>query len=275
MAADAHAVAEAEFSWSSSDISFAMVGPRGFVHGIGESTATITATVDIAVVNRSCADMRSLAWDHDAHFGSHGVVREWDGSPFRVDIVRNFPQFVSDADLQQLLDPVGRLADQIEKQLGYRIVEMGTLIEVPSGAPAGWDQEYDRFSQSSRLRVPGQILVSYMNDDNPQDWDGRGGSIMSAHPCCGTISYNKRAMGPWWTGDDPCCQGNANGRAGEVIVHELFHLLGFKHAFDQFELVGVEMSRGGLDRPWETRSQTYKATWSDVDNLRCIFPEGG
>ena len=49
----------------------------------------------------------------------------------------------------------------------------------------------------------------YMNDDNPQDWDGRGGSIMSAHTCCGTITYNKRALGRWWTDDDPCCQDNA------------------------------------------------------------------
>ena len=79
-------------------------------------------------------------------------------------------------------------------------------------------------------------------------------------------------MGRWWTGDDPCCQGNANGRDGEVIVHE-FHLLGFKHADDQFELVGVEMSRGALDQPWRTGSRIYYATQGDVDNLQCIFPE--
>ncbi len=89
-------------------------------------------------------------------------------------MVRNFPEFVTDTDLQQLLDPIGRLADQIEAQLGYRIVEMGELIEVPSSAPARWDQEFGRFSQSYLLRERGQILVFYMNDDNPQDWDGRG-----------------------------------------------------------------------------------------------------
>ena len=42
-------------------------------------------------------------------------------------MVRNFPEFVTDTDLQQLLDPIGRLADQIEARLGYRIVEMGEL----------------------------------------------------------------------------------------------------------------------------------------------------
>ena len=237
-------------------------------------TAIKVGLVEPTVDMEECADERRLALSHDAHFGNHGVVREWDGTPFRVDMVRNFPEFVTADDLQQLLDPIGRLADQIEMQLGYQIVEMGEIIEVPAGAPPGWDEEFGRFAQSYRLRARGQILVFYMNDDNPQAWDDRGGSVMNAHPCCGTISYNKRAMGPWWTNDDPCCQGNANGRDGEVIVHELFHLLGFKHSFDQSDLIGVEMSRGGLDQPWRTESPLYHATREDVDNLRRIFPEG-
>ena len=80
-----------------------------------------------------------------------------------------------------------------------------------------------------------------------------------------------------WTGEDPCCQGDANQytREGEALTHEVFHLLGFKHYFDQHELIGVQMSPGGLDRPWETGSQIYYATWTDIENLRCIFPEGG
>ena len=223
---------------------------------------------------RTCSDERSLALGHDAQFGRNGMVREWDGTPFRVDMVRNFPDFVTDADLQELLDPIGRLADQIEAQVGYRIVEMGDLIEVPAAAPAGWDQDFSRFSQSYRARERGQVLVFYMNDDNPDDWDGRGGSPLSGHPCCGTITFNKRSLGPLWTGDDPCCQGNANRREGEAVVHELFHLLGFKH-HDQHDLTGIEMSPGGLDAPWKTGSLRYYATWSDIDKLRCAFPEGG
>ena len=223
----------------------------------------------------TCGNQRSLALRHDAQFGRRGMVREWDGTPFRVDMVRNFPDFATDADLQELLDPIGWLADQIEAQLGYRVVEMGDLIDVPAGAPVGWDQDFSRFSQSYRLRERGQILVFYMNDDNPQDWDGRGGSPLSGHPCCGTITFNKRSLGPLWTGDDPCCQGNANRREGEALVHELFHLLGFKHYYDQHELTGIQMSPGGLDAPWRTGSLRFYATWGDIDNLRCAFPEGG
>ena len=222
-----------------------------------------------------CEDQRSLALGHEAYFGGRGVVREWDGSPIRVDIVRNFPGFVTDADLGGLLEPVRRLADQIEARLGYRIIEVGGVIDVPPGAPPGWDQDFNRFFESWRVRERGQVIAFYMNDDNPQDWDGRGGSIMSAHACCGTTSYNKRALGAWWNDGDPCCRGNANGRDGAVLVHELFHLLGFKHAYDQFELTGVAMSRGGLDRPWVTGSRVFYATNGDVDNLACVFPEGG
>ena len=203
-------------------------------------------------------------------------MREWDGTPFRVDIVRNFPDFVTEADLQQLLDPIGRLADQIELQLGYPVLEMGDLIEVPAGAPTGWDQDYDRYWRNDLLpRERGQLLAFYLNDDNPAEWDGRGGSPMSAHVCCGTTSYNKRALGPMWTGDDPCCQGDANQYTleGEALVHELFHLLGFVH--DDVVDRGVRMSLGALDQPWLTGSLVFFATWQDIEALRCIFPEGG
>lgn len=221
---------------------------------------------------RSCTDERSLASRY-----SRKVVREWNGTPFRVDIIRNFPDFVTDADLQQLLDPIGWLADQIEAQLGYRIVEMGDPIDVPDGARPGWDQDFERYWRNdgnNRLlpREPGQLLAFYLNDNN-DSWDGQG-STMSAHPCCGTISYNKRSLGPLWTGDDPCCPTSTHER--EAIVHELFHLFGFKHVLDApFGRGGIVMSAGALDLPWRSGSSRFYAAWTDIDNLRCIFPEGG
>lgn len=218
---------------------------------------------------RACGDERSLALRHDRQFGHHGLVREWRGTPFRVDMVNNFPDFVPNSYLEDELDAVERLADQIREQLGYPIIERGDLIDIPANAPDGWDQDFDFYRESYRLRRRGQMLAFYLNDDN-QSWGGEG-SPMSAHPCCGTTSYNRRFFRPpyWteWTG--------ANSREGEAIVHEVFHLLGFKHSFDQFDLIGVEMSRGGLDRPWVKGSQVYFATWTDIDNLRCIFPAGG
>ena len=214
---------------------------------------------------RACADERELALTHN-----RAVVSEWDGAPLTVHMVRNFPEAVAEAYLQGELDAIGRLADQIQAQLGYRILERGDLIDVPAGAPNGWDQDFDSYWLNDLLpRRQRQILGFYLNDDNDA-WDGTG-SPMSAHPCCGTTSYNRRFFRPphWteWTG--------ANSPDGEAIVHEVFHLLGFKHYFDQHELIGVQMSPGGLDRPWITGSEIYYATWTDIENLRCIFPEGG
>ncbi|MXZ60010.1 MAG: hypothetical protein F4Z12_04010 [Acidobacteria bacterium] len=213
----------------------------------------------------ACADERRLALTHN-----RAVVSEWDGTPLTVNMVRNFPEAVAEAYLQSELDAIGRLADQIQAQLGYRILERGDLIDVPAGAPNGWDQDFDSYWLNDLLpRRRRQILGFYLNDDNDA-WDGAG-SPMSAHPCCGTTSYNRRFFRPphWtdWTG--------ANSPEGEAIVHEVFHLLGFKHYFDQHELIGVQMSPGGLDRPWVTGSETFYATWTDIENLRCIFPEGG
>ena len=144
--------------------------------------------------HRSCGNERNLAMNFSK------TVREWDGTPFRVDMVRSFPDFVSDDDLWELLRPIARLADQIEQQLGYRIVEMGSVIDVPEGAASNWNTDYEYYwrNDSNNALLPretGQILVFCMDDDNPRDWDGRGGSPHAAHGCCGTISYNKTDHG--------------------------------------------------------------------------------
>lgn len=208
------------------------------------------------------------------------VVQEWDGAPFRVDMIRNFPHFVSDGDLWEQLSPIGRLADQIEGQIGYRIVEMGKLIDTPAGAAPDWNRDFESYwrndSNNSLLpRKPRQILVFYMDDDNPQRWDDQGGSPHSAHVCCGTISYNKRTMGPWWSEDDPACTGKfaANGRYGEVIVHEVFHILGFRHPDDEPPERGVPMWEGPLYRPWTVESKIHYASTRDIDALQRIFPK--
>ena len=196
------------------------------------------------------------------------VVQEWDGTPFRVDMIRNFPPLVSDDDLWDLLRPIDRLTKQIEKQIGYRVVEMGNLIDTPARAASGWNTNFEHYWQSDSdnsllPRKTHQLLVFYMDDDNPQRWDDQGGRApQNAHVCCGTISYNKRAMGPWWSGDDPACRGEsaANGRDGEAIVHEVFHILGFRHPDDEPPDRGVAMSVGALHQPWTVGSKIYSAS---------------
>ena len=202
------------------------------------------------------------------------VVREWNGTPFHVDMIRNFPDFVGDEDLVEQLRPIDRLADQIEKQIGYRIVEMGKLIDTPEGAAPNWNTAFEYYwrndSTNSLLpRKAGQILVFYMDDDNPRQWDSQGGPPQNAHVCCGTISYNKRAMGPWWHGKDPCCTGQfaANGRYGEAIVHEVFHILGFRHPDDEPSDRGVPCTKAlCTDRGQKVLRST---THPDVTSIHC------
>ena len=212
-------------------------------------------------IPRTCTDERREVRRRDRHWRTErSLVLQWDGTPFRVDIIRNFPDWVTDADLWELHAPVAELADQIEDQLGYRIIELGSLIDVPDRARPGWDQNWRRYFTERRLVAePGEILVFYLNADSPNR------SRMGAHICCGTTSYYKRALGPAWTGDDPCCRENTIDRA--AIVHELFHLLGFKHAVGQEDLPGVKMSPNSL-----SRAQRFHAVFEDIDALRCIFP---
>ena len=99
---------------------------------------------------------------------------------------------------------------------------------------------------------------------------------MDAHGCCGTITYNKRVAGPWWPNEDSCCTGlnAANGRYGAVLIHELFHILGFLHpeATSNTKGEAVRMNRGPLNGPWAAGSTVHYATREEIDMLRCIFP---
>ena len=221
---------------------------------------------------RTCTDERQVALDY-----TRKVVGEWDGTPLRVDILRNFPDHVTDADLRELLAPIGDTERQIQEQLGYPIFVMGDVIDIPAGADPSFNQNMERYwrTDSSNTLLPrerGQVIAFYMNDIAHPDWDSTGlGSPMSAHPCCGTVTYNARALGTWWTGDDPCCQGRgtANGRQGAVIVHELFHVLGYSHTGIPN---GVSMRRGALHLPWETDSSKFFVSRAEIDALKCIFP---
>ena len=215
------------------------------------------------------------------------VVAEWDGTPLRVDIVDNFPDHVTDADLLKQLEHIGIAAEKIEAKLGYPVLEMGGIVPVPRGTPPGWDQDYDRFSASTRgsfdraasapllRREKHQLLAFYLNDD-AWFWDHVGGPPHVAFVYAGVTAYNKRTSGDWWYNQDDCCIGRwaSNGRDGGAIVHEVFHLLGFKHP-DEPIRAGVLMAWGSTIAPWLTASPVHYVADKDIEVLGCLFPEGG
>ena len=203
------------------------------------------------------------------------VIREWNGrTPYRVDLVDNFPAFVTREDLEELLAPIGILEDAIYEQLGYKIVEMGGIIPVPRGARSGWDRDYHRYIARGGLpRQKNQLLAFYMDDDS-SFWDHIGGAPMVANVHYGTTSYNRRTMGDWWQDKDDCCIGRwgANGRHGHTIIHELFHLLGFIHRDAPFGEPGVRMNWGSTQAPWLSGSRVHYAAERDIEILKCVFP---
>ena len=208
---------------------------------------------------RLCADERERAETHSR------VVFEWDGTPFRVDMIRNFPDFVTEADIASLLAPVGLLADKIERQLGYQILEMGEVIPIPRGTPPGWDEDMLAFWRNCPLpRDRGHILGFYM-DDVLESVPNAGAF---AYPGCGAFTYLRPGVARRW----PCSGCSLDG----ATVHEIFHVLGFVHA-DAYPLLergdGVAMSEQLTDSdPWRGADAV---TWADIDLLRCIFPQGG
>ena len=193
------------------------------------------------------------------------LLPKWDGTPFRVDMIRNFPESVTEDDLVQLLAPVGLLADKIERQLGYRILEMGDLIPVPVGVPPGWNEDEAAFRRNCPLpRERGQIQGFYMDDTN----GGAPTARAQGNVRCESFSYLSPGLGP---GRWPCPGCYLDG----VTLHEIFHVLGFVHDDDYDFLArgeGVAMSNaltrgGGRD--------AEAVLWSDIDLLRCIFPKQG
>lgn len=215
------------------------------------------------------------------YVGDHSVVAEWDGTPIRVDIVDNFPPHVTEDDLRELLAPIGDAADMIESSLGYPVIEMGDIVPVPDDAEDGWDRDYDRFNAAAGsgeplLRREKHQLLAFYLDDDAWFWDHVGGPPMAAFLETGVTSYFKRTMGDWWHDRDDCCIGKwaANGRHGHVIVHEIFHLLGFKHP-DEPIRAGVLMAWGSTIAPWLTGSRIHYVAEDDIEVLRCVFPEGG
>jgi len=61
-----------------------------------------------------------------------------------------------------------------------------------------------------------------------------------------------------------------------ITLHETLHLLGFNHDFGVDPALrhhgGIEMS---VALTTVARPDAEAVLWSDIDALRCIFPEGG
>ncbi len=212
---------------------------------------------------RVCTDERQRA----LNYGNAILPREWDGTPFRFDLFDHFPEAAGADYPRRQLRVVQELADRIEDQVGYPIIEAGSLIPVPAQLPAGWNVPPSGRSgprNCAALREPGQI-VGIDLASLPDGHDG--GGALSASPWCALVSY--------YVGDGPL-DGYHRSWARSAVRHELFHLFGFKHRADEYPAhIGVTMSPELLNGDRDGKNAGYMyVTFEDVDALRCIFPEG-
>ncbi|MYH20815.1 MAG: hypothetical protein F4023_05435 [Acidobacteria bacterium] len=244
------------------------VAPKHNAPGpVGPGEALDTHPVMGTPEPRACTNERTYA----ANFSK--FVLEWEGTPFRVDMIDNFPDHVIEADLLDLLDAVGLLADKIEDQLGYRILEMGDIVPVPAGMPPGWNEDEQRFRRTCPLpREEGQIHIFYMDDVNHGSAEADGQAN-----CDSSFSFLQPFLTYW-----PCrgCEDERtpppyNHFVDGVTHHEIFHVLGYIHTEDYEPgktTVGVPMS-------WTLRGaqapEADAVLFADIDLLRCIFPAGG
>ncbi len=230
------------------------VDPRGDRTPVDPGEALDTHRVLGAPEPRDCTDERERA----ATFSLGAIaVDEWDGTPFRFDIVRGFPDSLTEADLARLLEAVTLVDRKIEAQLGYRIPEVGEVIPWPAGpGPPGCALPRER----------GQLQGYYSTAREHG---------AAARPQCAEFFYTPGLVAEWCP---PCGDQQVEGTKymDAITLHEILHLLGFNHDFGVDPTTrhhgGVEMS---VALTTVAGPDTEAVLWSDIDALRCIFPEGG
>lgn len=190
--------------------------------------------------------------------GYQALPYNWDGTPFPVNIFDHFPPAADETYLEGQFGMIGELATLIEELLGYPIIEVGEMIPLPEGLPEDWDSY--GFPGCEQWRESGTVVGAHVAA-LPDYRQGSGGAN-AAVVACAMISY--------WVGDG--LPPRPNPRIYKTtVVHELFHLFGYKHSPEHYEPhQGIAMS----PELWsDARVRGYHAvTFEDIDALRCIFP---
>ena len=199
---------------------------------------------------RSCTDERRRALRYGR---SNGVtpllVKSWSGKPFKFYWDSSIPESESHK-IDELTGVFHRMAEMIEDQLGYPILEFGGWTD-----PTGLRFNRDNIVCSSDGAVSPVGIVATIH---PNDLYYEA----AARPHCGVI---------FWTG------GDIDYENVKVLPHEIFHLFGYAHSpFMPFQIQappgeGVHMSYA-LSGP-VVYSERLNMTFEDIDALKCIFPK--
>ena len=180
-------------------------------------------------------------------------------------MLANFPDDAMPDYVTSQLAEVSELADRIEEQVGYRIVEAGTIIPPPDGLADGWDSDwssaYDA-CENGPLYEEGRIVGFHIREAPQWQYGHARGAREAFQRCAGIVYFLSEGIG--------------DTRFFETaVVHELFHVLGFKHPYEEeADWDGVAMSAhlNDGDRGGDNLGYFYP-TFEDIDALRCIYPD--
>ena len=181
-----------------------------------------------------CGDQLDLAINYASGAGAYpgSVPVLWDGTPFYVDVAAALPR------AHELLNAVADEALRIRDALGYDVILPGQVVDLPDTTYQALEHAPPDF-----LPIRGRIYIR----------------------CCLTEGAGPGVLGlsyPWLR------QILLGDHGLQVLVHELYHLLGFTHPLEG----GVEMSSGLLlSTRFYDPNEITRSEQSDWDNLACMY----
>lgn len=189
------------------------------------------------------------------------IPHEWDGSPIRVDIIDNMPpDGFPLSHLEAQLGFIERMAEDIEWQLGYPVIERGEVIPEPEGLSVRSDCDNCGVVVKGWEREPRTAVAIHADQDPKRD---DGSSIgMWAQTWDGLTFWFRYAL----------AEADENLNWG-VLNHEVFHLLGYRHP-DNPDPDGIAMNYESMYSTQEREVRFYHyEDWQDIAELGCAFPE--
>lgn len=184
--------------------------------------------------------------------------RIWSGwrLPIPVDLVDNFPKdrvpwiwsgevptdYHEAFDLGRIREQVEAYAEQIERNLGFAVIEMGEVIS---------EETLDAQGGADRPRRMQRFHLGYRVGDCPF-----GFTAACAHIERGFASWAARAS----VGDF----GEAIG-----VAHEIEHLLGFKHEYNRFDQTSLVRDGVAMDEPAYLNFLPGQRYWTGNHEWRC------
>lgn len=185
---------------------------------------------------------------------TEGVWKDW-RLPFPVDLVDNYPTvrepwiwtngepsgYLEAFDPSVMREQIEAYAEQIEQNLGFPIIEFGRVISADTLAREGG---------ANRPRRTRRLHVGY-----------RVGDCSLGAAACAHI---ESGFASWWV-------RASSGDSGEAIgmAHEIEHLLGFKHEYNEFDETSRNPDGVAMDQPAYLNFLPGQRYWTGNHRWQC------